>query len=209
MVPSRFEQMSVAQLVERLDDEEAQARQEVVAWREKIAEAEERLEQLTAVRRTLARLQAKEEVSSRNPVEDLRAKNAASDGCEPEVLDQNARGSHQLVTGEADRQSPAESRHLQPVPSMGAPDTLAAAWPSLTGINRQVVIMLASAGRPMRAKEVAMALGEPDIHKRVEVVRTRLKRLIDKGWLAEHQRGQFSIVEGLNGTALNGAAPDH
>lgn len=61
----------------------------------------------------------------------------------------------------------------------------------------------------MRAKEVAMALGEPDIHKRVEAVRTRLKRLIDKGWLAEHQRGQFSIVEGLNGAALNGAAADH
>ncbi|ACZ89929.1 hypothetical protein Sros_7240 [Streptosporangium roseum DSM 43021] len=136
MVPSRFEQISVAQLVERLDDEEAQARQEVVAWREKIAEAEERLEQLTAVRRTLARLQAKDEVSSRNPVEDLRAKSAASGDSEPEVLDQNARGSHQLVTGEADRQSPAGSRHLQPVPFMGAPDTLAAAWPSLTGINR-------------------------------------------------------------------------
>ncbi|MEV4400504.1 hypothetical protein [Nonomuraea sp. NPDC049607] len=202
--------MSVAQLVERLDDEEAQARQEVVAWREKIAEAEERLEQLAAVRRTLARLQAKDEVSGRNPVEDLRAKNAASDGRDPvEVLDQNAPGSHEPVTGEAGRQSPAESRHLQPVPSMGAPDTLAAAWPSLTGVNRQVVIMLASAGRPMRAREVAMALGEPDIHKRVEVVRTRLKRLIDKGWLAEHQRGQFSIAEGLDGVALNGAAADH
>lgn len=109
MAPSRFEQMSVAQLVERLDDEEAQARQEVVAWREKIAEAEERLEQLTAVRRTLARLQAQDEESSRNPVEDLRAKNAASDDSEPEVLDQNARDSHQLVTGEADRQSRARS----------------------------------------------------------------------------------------------------
>ncbi|MEV4179215.1 hypothetical protein [Nonomuraea sp. NPDC049709] len=43
----------------------------------------------------------------------------------------------------------------------------------------------------------------------MEVVRTRLKRLIDKGWLAEHQRGQFSIAEGLNGATLNGAAADH
>ncbi|MEU4235651.1 hypothetical protein AB0F17_66285, partial [Nonomuraea sp. NPDC026600] len=41
------------------------------------------------------------------------------------------------------------------------------------------------------------------------VIVDSLKRLIDKGWLAEHQRGQFSIVEGLNGAALNGAAADH
>ncbi|MGV9387328.1 hypothetical protein ACWDRB_66980 [Nonomuraea sp. NPDC003707] len=205
--------MSVAQLVERLDDEEAQARQEVAAWREMIAEAEERLEQLTAVRRTLARLQAKDELSSRNPGEDLRPENA-SDGCDPvEVLDHHARGSHEPVTGAADRQDPAESPHLQPVPSAGfsaaALGTTPAEWPSLTGVNRQVVIMLASAGRPMRAREVALALGEPDVHKRVEVVRTRLKRLIGKGWLAEHQRGQFSIAEGLNGATLNGAAADH
>ncbi|MDA0631928.1 hypothetical protein OUY22_00750 [Nonomuraea sp. MCN248] len=42
------------------DDEEAQAQQEVVAWREKIAEAAERLERL-AVRRTLAKLQAEDD----------------------------------------------------------------------------------------------------------------------------------------------------
>ncbi|MFI6500328.1 hypothetical protein [Nonomuraea typhae] len=210
MVPSRFEQMSVAQLVERLDDEEAQARQEVVAWREKIAEAEERLEQLAAVRRTLARLQAKDEVLGRNPVEDLRAEDAARDGCDPvDVLDHHARGSHEPATDEADRQDPAESPHLQLVPPAGAFGGVASGWPSLTGVNRQVVIMLASAGRAMRAREVALALGEPDVHKRVEVVRTRLKRLIDKGWLVEHQRGQFSIAEGLNGATLNGGAADH
>ncbi|MGR6914410.1 hypothetical protein ACU635_09185 [[Actinomadura] parvosata] len=185
-----------------------------MAWREKIVEAEERLEQLAAVRRTLARLQAKDEVSSRKPVEDRRAENAASDGCDPvEVLDHHARGSHELVTGEADCQLPAKSPHLQPVPPAGPSvegfGTAPAEWPSLTGVNRQVVIMLASAGRPMRAREVAVALGEPDVHKRVEVVRTRLKRLIGKGWLAEHQRGQFSIAEGLNGATQNGAAADH
>lgn len=61
----------------------------------------------------------------------------------------------------------------------------------------------------MRAREVALALGEPDVHKRVEVVRTRLKRLIGKGWLVEQQRGQFSIAEDFNGAMLNGAATDH
>ncbi|TDD16524.1 hypothetical protein [Nonomuraea diastatica] len=60
----------------------------------------------------------------------------------------------------------------------------------------------------MRAKEVAQALGEPDVRGRVETTRARLKRLTALGWLTQHEPGLFSIAAGINGHALGGVAND-
>ncbi|WP_405141994.1 hypothetical protein OG589_32810 [Sphaerisporangium sp. NBC_01403] len=76
----------------------------------------------------------------------------------------------------------------------------------LTGVNEQVMVLMASAGRPMRAKDVALAMGEPNEHRRVETTRTRLKRLVAAGWLAEREPGQFTVAIGVNGNHQKGVA---
>ncbi|MGI5286725.1 hypothetical protein ACQEVF_25765 [Nonomuraea polychroma] len=48
---------------------------------------------------------------------------------------------------------------------------------------------MTSAGRPMRAKEVAQALGEPQARGRVEATRARLKKLVAAGWLTQAEPG--------------------
>jgi hypothetical protein len=87
-----------------------------------------------------------------------------------------------------------------------APTATAEKRRPLSGTNQQVVVLLAEAGRPMRAKEISLAVGDSDQHGRVEGMRTRLKRLVSGGWLAEQNPGQFSIASGVNGHAVEGAA---
>ncbi|MEU8143313.1 hypothetical protein [Nonomuraea sp. NPDC048901] len=101
-------------------------------------------------------------------------------------------------------------------PSDGTPDApthtssekAAPAPKPVTGLDQQVVVIMASSGRTMRAKEVAQALGEPDVRGRVETTRARLKRLTALGWLAQHEPGLFSIAAGINGHALGGVTND-
>ncbi|HUR09246.1 MAG TPA: hypothetical protein VM347_42375, partial [Nonomuraea sp.] len=49
-----------------------------------------------------------------------------------------------------------------------------AALPVLRGVRRQTVALLATAQRPMRVREVVMALGQPDVRGQVESMRSRL-----------------------------------
>ncbi|MFE3455137.1 hypothetical protein ACFXJ8_40075 [Nonomuraea sp. NPDC059194] len=76
----------------------------------------------------------------------------------------------------------------------------------VTGLDKQVVVIMASSGRAMRAREVAQALGEPDVRGRVETTRARLKRLTTLGLLAQHEPGLFSIAAGINGYVTSGEA---
>jgi hypothetical protein len=104
-----------------------------------------------------------------------------------------------------------------PAADPGAPDALSRAvtsrsgFPSgrrreLTGVDEQVVVVVASAERPMRAKDVAQALGEPDVRGRVETTRARLKKLVAAGWLTQAEPGLFAIATGINGNKPEGAA---
>ncbi|MEV1179469.1 hypothetical protein [Nonomuraea sp. NPDC049784] len=114
--------------------------------------------------------------------------------------------------------APMLARHSQPAqaPSGGTPATpthtlpekVAPAPKQVTGLDQRVVVIMASSGRTMRAKEVAQALGEPDVRGRVETTRARLKRLTALGWLTQHEPGLFSIAAGINGHALGGVAND-
>lgn len=80
----------------------------------------------------------------------------------------------------------------------------------LSGVTERAVVLLAGAGRPMRAKEITAALGEPTAPGRVEGMRTRLKRLVATGWLVEDQPGLFAIAAGVDArvghAAVNGVA---
>jgi hypothetical protein len=162
----------MASLFERLEGEAASVRQRIEDLRGQLTAAEERLVRLTITRETLASLP--EEPGSA-PVFGVGL--VAPAGTGPSVPS-------------ADPAPPA-----MPVPPRASEPGV------LNPVNEQVVVMMVSAGRPMRAKEVAAAMGEPDEHRRVETVRARLKRLVETGWLAEIDKGVFAIAAGINGHA--------
>ncbi|WP_143121015.1 hypothetical protein [Streptosporangium canum] len=108
--------------------------------------------------------------------------------------------------GAAQDQSDQEKPSTPPEADAEPAGPLADALLELPEVDRRVVLAMASAGRPLRAREVAQALGEPDIRGRVETTRARLKRLVTAGWLAETEPGLFSIVTEVNGHTMKGAA---
>ena len=172
----------MASLFERLDGEESLIRQRVEDLRSQLAAAEERLTHLTIAREILATL----------PEEPGPAP-AGGDGPVAVTVD--------AVVG-------VPSTGPSP-PAVSAPAGARASGPrELNPANEQVMVMMVSAGRPMRAREVTLALGQPQGHRQVETMRTRLKRLVNAGWLAEIDRGVFAIASGINGhPARLGAAP--
>src|SRR6266511_5728337 len=56
---------------------------------------------------------------------------------------------------------------------------------------RDVLEVLADAGQPLRAKQIAAALGLGEEPRGVEGLRLKLKRLVKRGWLAEPAAGLF------------------
>jgi hypothetical protein len=56
---------------------------------------------------------------------------------------------------------------------------------------RDVLEVLAAAGRPLRARQIAAALGLGEQPRGVEGLRLKLKRLVKRGWLAEPEAGLF------------------
>jgi len=57
---------------------------------------------------------------------------------------------------------------------------------------RDILEVLADADRPLRAKHIAAALGLPADASKVEGLRSKLKRLVDRGWLTEQVPGLFT-----------------
>lgn len=79
--------------------------------------------------------------------------------------------------------------------------------------NEDVVLALASAGRPLRAKPICEAVGWETDHRPVERMRVRLKRLVKQDWLTEDQVGLFAIAPGVGDppgrdVQVNGTAVD-
>ncbi|MFJ9379373.1 hypothetical protein [Streptomyces sp. NPDC101455] len=62
---------------------------------------------------------------------------------------------------------------------------------------RDVVEVLADAVHPMRAHHLCAALGLSTDKSKVEGFRSKLKRLVERGWLAEAEPGLFTPREGL------------
>jgi hypothetical protein len=56
---------------------------------------------------------------------------------------------------------------------------------------RDVLEVLADAGKPLRARQIAAALGLGGQRRSVEGLRLKLKRLVRRGWLAEPAAGLF------------------
>ncbi|MFI6515449.1 hypothetical protein ACIBF1_07825 [Spirillospora sp. NPDC050679] len=60
---------------------------------------------------------------------------------------------------------------------------------------RDVLEVLADADGPMRAGKISLALGRGEAAAKVEGLRGKLKRLTERGWLAEDEPGMFTLVE--------------
>src|SRR6266542_599484 len=56
---------------------------------------------------------------------------------------------------------------------------------------RDVLEVLADAGKPLRTRQIAAALGLGEQRRSVEGLRLKLKRLVRRGWLAEPEVGLF------------------
>ncbi len=61
--------------------------------------------------------------------------------------------------------------------------------------RRRILCLLATAGKPMKAKEIAAAIGE-DVSTpgRVETTRARLKKLVEEGHVVEDPVASFAIA---------------
>jgi hypothetical protein len=66
---------------------------------------------------------------------------------------------------------------------------------------RDVLEVLADAGKPLRAKQIAAALGLGEQPRSVEGLRLKLKRLVRRGWLAEPAVGLFARRDGVGESA--------
>jgi hypothetical protein len=98
---------------------------------------------------------------------------------------------------------PSRFGHLSPVGVLAVPPWRAGLESSaLPEAYRDLLEVVQDAGRPVRAGQIAAAAGLSTDKAKVEGLRSKLKRLVDRGWLAEEAGpGLFA----LSARAGNGA----
>jgi hypothetical protein len=64
---------------------------------------------------------------------------------------------------------------------------------------QDVLEVLADAGRAMRAGQIVAAVGLPVRAAKVEGLRSKLKRMVERGWLSEQAPGLFAVTEQVAG----------
>jgi hypothetical protein len=169
----------VAALIEELQRREAAARQEadelrgeIARLNERLARAEERLARLEITRETVA-----------------------------EIL--GGAGTDQPAAGqEAEPAAAAEAASAGSLVTGGPPAGVVAVPPWRPGLAesvlppsyRDLLEVLADAGRPLRAGSIAAAAGLSTDKSKIEGLRSKLKRLAERGWLAEGGPGLFTLA---------------
>ncbi|MFK4270448.1 hypothetical protein [Streptomyces milbemycinicus] len=155
-------------LFKRLDEEEAVARGELAALREKVAATEQWLARLAITRETALSL------ISESPHDDEARKPPA--GGSAGVRQSAGDGA---VGGGA--QSAEASQRPGPV--------------DLETARERMLVLLAGAGRAMKVQDIAAAIGEDTSNaRRVETTRSRLKKLVKEGRAVEGPTAWFSIA---------------
>jgi hypothetical protein len=72
---------------------------------------------------------------------------------------------------------------------------------------QDVLEVLADEGRELRAKELVVLLGLPAETAKVEGLRSKLKRLVTRGWLTEDPPGMFAVAEQITGQTAEPEEP--
>ncbi|MEV6735253.1 hypothetical protein [Streptomyces sp. NPDC051364] len=77
------------------------------------------------------------------------------------------------------------------------------AWSALSVDYQRILRVLSDRGRlgqgPLTCREMAVAFGIEAVPAKVETLRSKAKRLVARGWLAESAPGQFTLMPGLAG----------
>jgi hypothetical protein len=171
-------------LIEELEQRESTARARVAELREQIAElttlltsAEQRLSRLEIARETVI-----------------------------EILDEtSAHSSTAEETREAEAEAPPTASRF----GDGSPIGVLTVPPRRPGLDTSVlptayqdlIEVIADVGRPMRAMQVAEAAGLSVDRSKVEGLRSKLKRLVERGWLTEDGPGRFTLPSGDGGAS--------
>jgi len=170
-------------LIDELQRREAAARAEAEGLRgqiaqltERLADVEERLSRLAITRETV-----------------------------DEVL--NGSGTEASSAVMPDGAAPSRSGHLSAVGVLAVPPWRAGLEASaLPEAYRDLLEVLEDAGRPLRAGQIAAAAGLRTDKAKVEGLRAKLKRLVDRGWLAEEAGPGLFGLPARNGSAGAGEA---
>ncbi len=168
----------MSSLIEELQRREAAARQEVDELRGEIARLNDRL---ARAEEALSRLEI-----TRETVAEILGGAGAERPAAGQVADAAA------VAGPA----PAGSRVADgsPVGVMTVPPWRPGLTQSVLPPSYQDLLeVLADAGRPLRAGRIAAAAGLSTGKSNVEGLRSKLKRLAERGWLAEEAPGLFML----------------
>jgi hypothetical protein len=77
------------------------------------------------------------------------------------------------------------------------------AWSALSADYQRILKALADRSRlhqgPLTCQEMAAAFGMDVVPTRVEALRSKAKRLVARGWLAESAPGRFALARGVSG----------
>jgi len=167
--------MLMGSLIEELQRREAAARQEadelrgeIARLNERLARAGERLPRLEITRETVAEI-----LGAERPVAGRGAAAAAAAGPAP--------GGSRGADG-----SPVGVVTVPPWRPGLAESVLPSSY-------RDLLEVLVDAGRPLRAGNIAAAAGLSTEKSKIEGLRSKLKRLAERGWLAEDGPGLFTL----------------
>ncbi|MCX5297943.1 hypothetical protein OG898_15855 [Streptomyces sp. NBC_00193] len=156
-------------LLQRLEREQCVTQERVDAIRERLVALEERAAALAITRRTITDLFGAESAAGEPPGDDT------SDTARP-------------ASGVDESVSPQQEERVTPSSMRGVPKG---------PLSRRIVTLVASADRPMRAREVTIALGRKDPSRsQVEGVRRACRKLADSGFLKALESGAFTGPEG-------------
>jgi chromosome segregation ATPase len=164
-------------LIDELQRREAAARAEAEGLRGQIAQLAERL---AGVEERLSRL-----VITRETVDEVLSEAGAE--ASPAVM--------------PDAEAASRSGHLSPIGVLTVPPWRAGLEASvLPEAYRDLLEVLEDAGRPLRAAQIAAAAGLSTDKAKVEGLRSKLKRLVERGWLAEEAGPGLFGLAARNGT---------
>jgi hypothetical protein len=167
--------VAMGSLLEELARREAVIRQRVEEIREQIAGLESRLE---VEEDRLSRL-----VITRETVEEILGEAALPAG-EPA-------GDVEGISAVAGPDGQVPVRGVVTVPPWRSGMTVAV----LPRAYRDAVEIMVDAGEALRAGQIAVAMGLPDEAAKREGLRSKLKRLVDRGWAREVGPGLFAVTE--------------
>jgi hypothetical protein len=183
------EAIAMGSLLEELARREAAARKRIEEIREQIERPQEGL---TAEEQALSRL-----VVTAETVREIMGE--AAGGRPPADVDVGIAGGvdDPEAASAAEAVTAGGSIGLVTVPAW-LPGTDASVLPQA---YRDVLEVLVDAGRPLRAKQLVVLLGLPAEAAKVEGLRSKLKRLVTRGWLTEDAPGMFAVPGQITGQA--------